>query len=140
VTRISRSEEETLQIARELGASLQPPATVLLHGELGAGKTLFTKGLAAGLGVIRTDEVTSPTFTLINEYHGRVKIYHVDLYRIEQGSLETLGLEDFLDQPDSVVIIEWASRLGDFEIPGAVQVFLSWVDEHSRKIDICFPR
>jgi tRNA threonylcarbamoyladenosine biosynthesis protein TsaE len=138
VIRISHSEEATFEIARELGASLKSPAHILLHGDLGAGKTLFAKGLAVGLGVAHPEDVTSPTFTLINEYRGRAKIYHIDLYRIETGELEGLGLEELFDDPDAIVIIEWAERLGEFATPGAIRVFLSWVDDHSRKIVLCF--
>ena len=110
---------------------------VALAGDLGAGKTLFTKGLAKAFGVEDITEVTSPTFTLINQYKGRTRLYHIDLYRIETGALDGLGLEDILDEPDAVVIIEWAERLGGLKTPGATQVFLSYVDEHSRKIEIC---
>jgi tRNA threonylcarbamoyladenosine biosynthesis protein TsaE len=134
---LSTSEAQTLSIARDLGRSSPIPAHFLLFGELGAGKTLFAKGLSEGLGVRDPDEVSSPTFTLINEYRGRGKIYHVDLYRIETGALEGLGLEDIFDEQDAAVIVEWAERLGDFETPGAVQVFLSYVDDHSRRIKIC---
>jgi tRNA threonylcarbamoyladenosine biosynthesis protein TsaE len=136
---VSRSEEETLQTARKLAESLKPPAHILLHGDLGAGKTVFARGLATGFGVLHPGDVTSPTFTLINEYPGRMKIYHIDLYRIETGALEGLGLEDIFDE-NAAVIVEWAERLGGFATPGAVEVFLSWVDEHSRKIEICFSR
>src|SRR5262249_14699851 len=110
---------------------------ILLHGELGAGKTLFTKGLAEGFGIEDPTEVSSPTFTLINQYKGRTRIYHIDLYRIETGALTGLGLEDIFDDPNAAVIVEWAERLGSFSTPGAVEVFLSYVDEHSRKITIC---
>ena len=134
---ISHSEQETFTTARTLAESLLLPAHILLYGELGAGKTLFTKGLADGFGVEDIDDVTSPTFTLINHYSGRVPIYHIDLYRIEPGALDGLGLEEIFDDPNAAVIIEWADRLGSFETPGAVRVFLSYVDEHSRKIDVC---
>ena len=134
---ISTSEQQTFQAARQLAESLQIPAHVLLYGELGAGKTLFTKGLAEGFGVQDVDEVSSPTFTLVNQYPGRVKIYHIDLYRIETGALDGLGLEEILDDRNAVVVIEWAERLGSFSVPGAVRVFLSYVDDHSRKIEIC---
>ena len=121
----------------ELAAGLKAPAHILLYGDLGAGKTLFAKGLADGFGVLDIDDVSSPTFTLINQYSGRMKIYHIDLYRIETGALDGLGLEEIFDDPNAAVIVEWADRLGSFETPGAVRVFLSYVDEHSRKIDVC---
>src|SRR5262245_51947666 len=128
---VSVSEQETYSFARKLAQSLPLPAHILLYGDLGAGKTTFAKGLADGFGVIEVDEVSSPTFTLINQYSGRVKVYHIDLYRIETGKLEGLGLEEIFDQPDAAVIVEWAERLGSFETPGAVKVFLTWVDDHS---------
>ena len=134
---ISQSEEQTYAAAKELAGSLKIPAHILLYGDLGAGKTVFAKGLADGLGVRDVDEVSSPTFTLVNQYSGRVRIYHIDLYRIETGALDGLGLEEIFDDPNAAVIVEWAERLGKFETPGAIQVFLSYVDDHSRKIDIC---
>src|SRR5215475_8624051 len=134
---LSTSEQETYNFAKKLGESLSVPAHVLLYGDLGAGKTIFAKGLADGFGVVDVDEVSSPTFTLINQYRGRVKIYHIDLYRIEPGTLDGLGLEEIFDDANAVVIVERAERLGAFETPGAVRVFLSYVDERSRKIDLC---
>jgi tRNA threonylcarbamoyladenosine biosynthesis protein TsaE len=133
---ISSSEEETHRTAFNIAKSLPMPAHVLLYGDLGAGKTLFAKGLAEGFGVADVNEVSSPTFTLINEYSGRVKIYHIDLYRIETGKLEGLGLEEIFDEPNAAVIVEWAERLGTFDTAGAIKVFLSYVDEHSRRIDV----
>ena len=133
---LSTSEQQTYNFAKELAESLQTPAHILLHGDLGSGKTVFAKGLADGFGA-DADEVSSPTFTLINQYSGRVKIYHIDLYRIETGALDGLGLEEILDDPKAAVIIEWAERLGGLETPGAVRVFLSYVDDRSRKIDLC---
>jgi tRNA threonylcarbamoyladenosine biosynthesis protein TsaE len=134
---ISRSEQETYDFARKLAIGLRAPAHILLHGELGAGKTLFAKGLADGFGVEDIDEVTSPTFTLINQYKGRITVYHIDLYRIGTGALDGLGLEEILDDRTAAVIIEWAERLGSLETPDAIRVFLSYVDDHSRKIDVC---
>lgn len=138
---ISQSEEQTYATARELALQLalqsKIPAHILLYGDLGAGKTVFAKGLADGFGVRDVDEVSSPTFTLINQYAGRIRIYHIDLYRIETGALDGLGLEEIFDDPGAAVIVEWAERLGKFETPGAVRVFLSYVDDHTRKIDIC---
>ena len=134
---LSTSEEETYNIAKRLAESLPIPAHILLHGDLGAGKTIFAKGLADGFGVGDVDQVSSPTFTLINQYSGRVKIYHIDLYRIEPGLIDGLGLEEIFDDPEAAVIVEWADRLGSFETPGAVRVFLAYVDDRSRKIDLC---
>jgi tRNA threonylcarbamoyladenosine biosynthesis protein TsaE len=134
---VSTSEEETYNFAKKMAESLPIPAHILLYGDLGAGKTIFAKGLADGFNVTDVDEVSSPTFTLINQYSGRVKVYHIDLYRIEPGAIEGLGLEEIFDDPNAAVIVEWAERLGSFETPGAVRVFLSYVDDRSRKIDLC---
>jgi len=137
---ISTSEQQTYDFARQLAAGLKVPAHILLYGDLGAGKTLFSKGLADGFGVKDVDDVSSPTFTLINQYSGRMKVYHIDLYRIEPGTpgaLDGLGLEEIFDDPAAAVIIEWADRLGSFETPGALRVFLSYLDDHSRKIEVC---
>jgi tRNA threonylcarbamoyladenosine biosynthesis protein TsaE len=134
---LSTSEQETYTFAKQLAESLQTPAHILLHGDLGAGKTVFAKGLADGFGIADPDEVSSPTFTLINQYAGRVKIYHIDLYRIETGALDGLGLDEIFDDANAAVIVEWAERLGSFPTAGAVRVFLSYVDDRSRKIDVC---
>src|SRR5215831_1746030 len=107
---LSQSEEQTFAAAQDLAHNLKTPAHVLLYGDLGAGKTLFAKGLAAGFGVSDVDEVSSPTFTLINQYPGRTKVYHIDLYRIETGALDGLGLEEIFDDTSAAVIIEWAER------------------------------
>ena len=133
---ISTSETQTFQIGKELAGSMPLPAHILLYGDLGAGKTALTRGLAAGFGLEDVDEVASPTFTLINEYRGRVKIYHIDLYRIETGCLDGLGLDEIFEDPNAAVVIEWAERLGDFPTPGAVHVFLEYLDEGSRGIEI----
>jgi len=134
---LSTSEQETYDFAKKLAESLPMPAHILLFGDLGSGKTVFSKGLADGFGVADVDEVSSPTFTLINQYAGRVKIYHIDLYRIETGALDGLGLEEIFSEPNAAVIVEWAERLGSFETPGAARVFLSYVDDRSRRIDLC---
>ena len=105
---VTASEAETESAGQRLGESLAAGAVVLLHGDLGAGKTVFVRGVARGLGA-PADDVSSPTFTLIQEYSGRVKLYHVDLYRIEPPEVDDLGLEDLL-LGDGVVAIEWAER------------------------------
>lgn len=132
----SRSEQETFEFAKHLAESLSPPAHVLLYGDLGTGKTIFAKGLSAGFGVEDVDEVCSPTFTLINQYQGRIRLYHIDLYRLETGAVEDLGLEEIFDDPKAAAIVEWADRLGRFEVPGAVRIFLTTIDDQTRQIVI----
>jgi tRNA threonylcarbamoyladenosine biosynthesis protein TsaE len=107
----------------------------LLVGDLGAGKTTLTRGLAAGFGV-DPDDVSSPTFTLVNRYSGRIPVYHIDLYRIGPDETFELGLDEILDDPRAAVIIEWADRLGDQEVDGAWRVTLSWVDSRTRRIEM----
>ena len=133
---LSESEEQTFEFARELAGTLELPAHILLFGELGAGKTIFTKGLAAGLGLEDPSEVTSPTFTLVNQYAGRVPIYHVDLYRIEAGALDDLGLEDMFDEPTAAVVVEWAERLGNFDPGPALRVSLTYLAANTRQIQL----
>ncbi|HEX2695037.1 MAG TPA: tRNA (adenosine(37)-N6)-threonylcarbamoyltransferase complex ATPase subunit type 1 TsaE [Acidobacteriota bacterium] len=107
---LTRSEEETLRAATELASAFKGKEVVLLSGELGAGKTVFAKGLAAGLGVEDTSRVCSPSYTLVNIYKGRVPVFHIDLYRLEKDSeIQDLGWDDYLGE--GVVIIEWAERL-----------------------------
>ena len=109
---ITHSAEETTQWGRELAKRLRPPVLVLLAGDLGSGKTTLTKGIVAGLGAAPEDDVTSPTFTLVHVYGaaGSAKVYHADLYRIENfHDFETLGLEDVFAKP-AVVILEWSER------------------------------
>lgn len=106
-TFISYSEAETVNLGRAIASRLEPGSRVLLMGELGAGKTAFVRGLAAGLG-IDPGEVSSPTFTLIQEYAGRMPLYHVDLYRVTTEEAMDLGLEEL---GGGVVAIEWAEKL-----------------------------
>ena len=131
---LTHSSEETIAQGREIGARLKAPVLILLSGDLGAGKTTLTKGIAAGLGAAREDDVTSPTFTLVHKYEGSTRVYHVDLYRIEDlHDLETLGLEDIFSE-QAVVIVEWPERLRlrtDWRI---VRIQLEHVAEETRKI------
>jgi len=103
------SEGETFALAREVAASLRPGAVLLLRGELGAGKTAFVRGLADGLGVAEED-VSSPTFTLVQHYRGRMPLVHADLYRITSAEVDDLGLDELGE--DGVLAIEWADKLG----------------------------
>jgi len=103
------SEEETIELGRRLARELPPRGVVLLIGNLGAGKTTLAKGIASGLGAAEPDDVTSPTFTLIHEYGGG-RVYHVDLYRLEEErQVASLGLEELFGR-DAVVLIEWGER------------------------------
>ncbi len=107
---VTRSEAETFELARRLASGFSGREVVLLVGGLGAGKTVFAKGLAAGLGVADVDRVCSPSYCLVNLYRGRFPIAHVDLYRLETPrEIEDLGWEDYLGE--GVVIVEWADRL-----------------------------
>ena len=117
----SRSEADTIRIARDLAAELPHGGTVLLFGQLGAGKTAFVRGLLAGAGG-DADEVTSPTFTLIQQYAGRVPVTHVDLYRLSALEAADLGLDEILEG-GGIVAIEWADRLSR-PVAGAVQVHI----------------
>jgi tRNA threonylcarbamoyladenosine biosynthesis protein TsaE len=108
-TTVSQSEAATTAVGRELARTLQPDAVVLLTGDLGAGKTAFVRGLAEGLG-ISPAEVTSPTFTLIQEYRGgRLTLYHIDLYRLAAREVDDLGLDDLMVE-GGVVAVEWPDR------------------------------
>jgi len=102
------SEEETAAAGERFAARLKPGDVVLLYGDLGAGKTAFVRGLAKGLGA-SPDAVSSPTFTLIQEYRGRVTLQHVDLYRLKPSEVEGLGLDELTDGT-GVVAVEWAER------------------------------
>src|SRR5215510_9802664 len=134
---VTRSAEETFDLAYSIGEAISEPAVFLLQGDLGAGKTVFAKGLGAGLD-IAPDEVNSPTFTIVNRREGRMRMYHLDLYRIAGGANEVydLGLEEILAEPDAVVVIEWPERLGSFAIPNAYQIMISDLGGDDRRIII----
>lgn len=108
---VTHSPDETLAFGRGLAGLLSPPSLVLLEGELGSGKTVLTKGIAAGLGAATESEVNSPTFALVHEYSGRRKVYHLDLYRVESArELASLGIDELLAE-DATVIVEWGEKL-----------------------------
>ena len=130
---ITTSQEQTWQIGEMLGARLDAGDTVCLYGDLGAGKTSFSYGIALGLEV-EEQYITSPTFTFVNEYQGRVPLYHIDLYRLKDpDELENIGFAEYIDS-DGVTVIEWAERAED-ELPvECLSVYLSYVNDHSREI------
>ncbi|HEY0077191.1 MAG TPA: tRNA (adenosine(37)-N6)-threonylcarbamoyltransferase complex ATPase subunit type 1 TsaE [Pyrinomonadaceae bacterium] len=116
---VSRSVGETFELGRRLGAHLKGGEILLLDGALGAGKTVFVKGLAAALG-IDADEVTSPSFTLVNRHDdGRLTLYHLDLYRLPEGAqaAHAVDLDELLADETAVVVIEWAERMGRYPLP-----------------------
>ena len=134
--RTTRSESETAAIGHELAATLSIGDVVLLYGDLGAGKTAFVRGLAEGLGVDPT-EVSSPTFTLMQEYRGgRVPLFHVDLYRLnDPREIEDLGLDEIAE--GGVLAIEWAEKLsGDHRYGRATRVRITQRDGDLRTIEI----
>jgi tRNA threonylcarbamoyladenosine biosynthesis protein TsaE len=119
-----------------IGEGVEGKSIFLLSGDLGAGKTVFTKGLAAGLG-IDPAEVTSPSFTLVNVYDGRLRLYHIDLYRLDAAGCRGLGLEEIFES-QSVVVIEWAERLS-FVPEGATEVELEYLGDEGRTVKISGP-
>ncbi len=130
---ITSSPEQTWEIGRLLGTQLGSGDTVCLYGDLGAGKTNFAYGIALGLDV-QEQYITSPTFTFVNEYQGRVPLYHLDLYRLKgPDELENIGFDEYIES-DGVTVIEWAERAAD-ELPAeSLSVYLTAVDEKSREI------
>ena len=133
-SRTTHSEDETAAVARALAGALSAGDVVLLSGNLGAGKTAFVRGLAAGLG-INPDDVSSPTFTLVHEYRGgRLTLYHVDLYRLDRAATEELGLEE-MAVADGVLAIEWPDRL-THSLTAARDVRIEIVDEQTRRITV----
>jgi tRNA threonylcarbamoyladenosine biosynthesis protein TsaE len=133
---VTWSSEETTAWGREFAKRLVAPVLVLLTGDLGSGKTTLTKGIVAGLGAASEDEVTSPTFTLVHVYGKAAKVYHADLYRIENfHDFETLGLEDVFAKP-SVVILEWSERFPLQSPWPQVRIRLEHYGGDSRRISI----
>ena len=133
---VTHSTEETIRWGREIGKRLTPPLLILLSGDLGAGKTTLTKGLASGLGAAEQDEVTSPTFTLVHKYERGARVYHVDLYRIASPEdFDTLGLEEIFDEC-AVVVIEWADKLDLRTEWPVLRIRLEHISEDERRISI----
>ncbi len=130
---ITNSERETFLLAKKLASSFKGNEVVLLEGELGSGKTIFAKGIAAGLGLKDVNQVCSPSYTLVNIYQAKYPIFHIDLYRLDQDAeILDLGWEDYLER--GVVIIEWAEKI-NFELDG-LRVVLEIEDGDKRKIKI----
>lgn len=133
--KITHSAEETIEFAKEIGSRLKKGDIVAYTGGLGAGKTTFTRGLAMGLGM--DDNVTSPTFSLVNEYHSMdISLYHFDMYRIMGADdLETTGFYDY-STDDSVFAIEWSENISE-ELPdNAVIINIERIDDNTRRITV----
>lgn len=115
---VSTSEVDTFDLGVRLGKNLAGGEVILLDGPLGAGKTVLVKGLAHALEIDR-EEVTSPSFTLVNPHQGRLLLYHIDLYRLDEGATaaHAVDLDEILSDERAVVIIEWAERLGRYPLP-----------------------
>lgn len=134
----TQKAEETFALGKQLGEQLSGGEILLLNGPLGAGKTIFVKGLAAALD-IDPEEVTSPSFTLVNPYAGRLPLFHIDLYRLDEGAAaaNAVDLEELLSDERAVVVIEWAERLGQYPLPANVwRITIAGDGEAPRKISV----
>lgn len=129
------SEEETIALGERLARTLPRGATVLLIGNLGAGKTTLAKGIVQGLGAAVAEEVSSPTFTLIHEYGSPPAVYHVDLYRLENArDAATLGLDELFDSA-AIVIVEWGERFPELLPPDRIEIRLKALAGDQREIE-----
>lgn len=135
IEKITSSPEETIEFAKEIGALLKAGDTVAYTGGLGAGKTTFTRGLAVGLGL--PDDVTSPTFALVNEYRGKnITLYHFDMYRIEtEFALESTGFFDYLDGR-SIIAAEWSENIAEFLPENTIYINIERISDDMRKITV----
>lgn len=131
---ISESEQQTIELANEFAKTLKGGEVILLNGELGAGKTTFSKGLAKGLGIEET--ITSPTFTLLNIYEsGRLKLYHFDMYRLAEESDLDYGFDEYYGEKGSVCLIEW-SKGKYYNRARVVVINIDYLSEDKRRINI----
>jgi tRNA threonylcarbamoyladenosine biosynthesis protein TsaE len=132
---LTNSERETFLLAKKLATDFKGQEVVLLIGELGAGKTVFAKGIAAGLGMKDVHQVCSPSYTLINIYKAKYPIFHIDLYRLEKNAeILDLGWEDYLGQ--GIIVVEWAQKI-KFNLD-AIRVILHIGKKDQRKITVCY--
>lgn len=130
----SSSARETKAWGRRLASLLEGGELIALTGELGAGKTCFVKGLARGLS-LPEEEILSPSFTLIREHRGRLTLYHIDLYRLKQATLDDLGLREYLFS-NGVAAVEWFDRLDQEDEIACLAVRITYAGAHSRTIEL----
>ena len=131
---ISSSEQETRELGKRMAGKVTPGTVISLRGSLGAGKTVFAKGFAEGLGI--TEAIVSPTFTLVQEYDGRLKLYHLDLYRLSgEDEFESMGGEDFL-YSDGVALIEWSEKIEDMLPDDTIFINITINEDLTRSIEI----
>ena len=131
---ITNSFEQTKQVAFDLAKTFVGGEVVLLDGDLGAGKTVFAKGVAQALGI--SQEVTSPTFAIHNSYNGSLVLNHFDFYRLDESEAEMLGLDEFFGDKNSVCLVEWWSNIVGLLPKNCIKVYIQKIDENTRKIDI----
>ena len=135
---ISPNDRATFDLGVRIGAQLSGGEILMLSGPLGAGKTMLVKGIAHALGIDEED-VTSPSFTLVNSHQGRLLLYHIDLYRLDEGAsaAHAVDLDEILTDENAVVIIEWAERLGRYPLPDNVwRISIAGDGDEARKISI----
>ena len=132
----TKSSAETIRIGKSIGSRLLPGDVVALVGELGAGKTQFIKGMAMGVGVGKPTYISSPSFTLINEYPGKIPFYHIDLFRLEwEKEAEELGLEDYF-QGEGITAIEWADKIPSFLPTEMLLIHIAYTGKKTRSIEM----
>ena len=134
----TNTPEETIALGKTVGAAIEKPVVIALFGDLGSGKTVWVKGLAAGLGVGPEYPVTSPTFALVNEYEGRLNLFHADLYRLSGAAdTEDLGFDEMLSGK-GVVAVEWAERMDDPDFAPDIAVEIRETGETGRRFTFFF--
>jgi tRNA threonylcarbamoyladenosine biosynthesis protein TsaE len=135
------SDADTIEVGRKLAKLLKPPQLIILRGDLGTGKTTLVKGIAQALDAAEANEVTSPTFTLVHEYDGTqqgkaVKLFHLDVYRLEgERQLETLGLDELLTE-DSLVLVEWGEKFKSIKKKSTGEILITSAGGDARKITV----